>query len=899
MKRSEAIKNLLTSRTVPDLAALYSADMEVQINVAQGNGERTDRDYKGRKYQSYSDGIEHWGHFRIPHNAKIAPEDNDHELSFNLAEHVEGIGMTGWDWRNKKSKWVAFDFDAIAGHSEKHSKKLTDAQLQLIKNTVSTIPWVTIRLSTSGQGLHLYVFLEDVTTDNHTEHAAVARSILGLMSSITGIDLQASVDNCGGNMWCWHRKMAGTNGLTLLKQGTPLKEIPVNWRDHLNVITSRSKKIVPSFIAASEVSGIDKMFEELTSSRTKIPLDSVHQQLIQYLHETHAQAWWDADNHCLVTHTIHLKEAHEHLKLKGIFKTISQGRERGNDHNLFMSPIHNGAWVVRRFTPGVAEDVTWSVDNKGFTKCYFNMEPDLQTAARSKNAIENTSGAFVFREANVAVTTAQQLGVKVELPSWITNREASLKHHRDGRLIIQIKHEANDPANEMPGWLAGKGMWTKIFAVQIAKKAEPEVGNYDQVIRHLTTPENADCGWMIKTDGEWFTEPLTHARALLKALGMKGTESDVVVGSSVAKPWRLICKPFEPEEPGGRIWNRNAPQLAFIPTASDLLTYPHWLMILQHLGQGLDDAIKVNEWCKTSGILTGADYLKCWLASIFQEPRQPLPYLFFYSDEQNTGKSIFHEAVSLLVTKGVVRADNALTNQQGFNAELENAILCVIEEVDMQKNKVAYSRIKDWTTGLQIPIHKKTLTPYSVDNTTHYCQMANTSKACPVGIGDSRIVVIEVKPIDPSVMIPKKQLIELLEKEAPDFLAALLHLELPKSNDRLNIPVVSTDAKKVAEKSNQTYLDIFLEEVCHYAPGQTVLYADFYERFKEWVDVDQLGIWTKIRVGRELPKPYVKGRLQKNNQIYVGNVSFDGPSEANGTTELILQGEHLVPKGVV
>src|SRR5690606_33656401 len=102
-----------------------------------------------------------------------------------------------------------------------------------------------------------------------------------------------------------------------------------------------------------------------------------------------------------------------------------------------------------------------------------------------------------------------------------------------------------------------------------------------------------------------------------------------------------------------------------------------------------------------------------------------LPYLFLYGP-QGSGKSIFHEALSLLVTKGIVRADAALISQSGFNGELVSAVLCVIEETDLRQNKtIAYNRIKDWVTGKTINIHVKGGTPYSAANMTHWLQCAN------------------------------------------------------------------------------------------------------------------------------------------------------------------------------
>jgi hypothetical protein len=882
MKRSEAISNLLRMRTHADLSALYNSSMEVQINVASDGAERIEGDYKGRQWHGWTNGIETWKPFRIPHNSRISPEDNDFEINFNLAAHAEGIGMTGWNWRLKQSLWVGFDFDAIIGHSESHDKKLTEAELKKISELVANIPWVTVRTSTGGRGIHLYVFLNPpVPTNNHCEHAAVARSILGLIASLTGYDFHSKVDQCGGNMWVWHRKMqANPNGLKLIKLGIPLDEVPINWKDHIDVVTNRKKRIVPAFISQESTDDIERLFEELVSQKTKIPLDDTHQKLISFLHEHKLHSWWDSDLNMLVTHTKHLEKAHSELGLKGIYSTNSPGTEL-EEQNCFCFPMRKGAWVVRRYTPGIAESSTWTQDPNGFTKCYFNREPDLITAAKSLGGIEHEKSGFVFREAGVASQVARHLGVAFDLPNWILGRETKIKEQKDGRLLIKIEHKPNDPADKMEGWHPEKGFWTQIFSYRKQSLKEPEIGNYDNIVRHLITETDDDYGWLLRSDNQWRSEPLIHIRTFLKSLSLSPVEVDMILGSCVAKPWRLVCRPFEPEILGDRDWNRKSPQLAFIPNNSDILNYPTWLKILEHLGQGLNDAITNNEWAKLNGIFTGAHYLKCWIASMIKEPRQPLPYLFFYGEE-NSGKSVFHESLQLLITKGVVRADSALISGSGFNGELENCVLAVVEETDLSKTKgvPALARIKDWTTSPYLPIHRKGMTPYSIPNTTHWCQFANTAESCPVLPGDTRITMIYVDPIDPKELIPKKQLMELLIKEAPDFIASILSIELPESGDRLNLPVIVTEAKQRAQDSNKTDLDLFLEECYYYFPGNKVKLADMYDKYLGWLEPSEVSnALGRNKFSRAIATRYPKGYSKTDHQIYFGNISHIKPIE--------------------
>ena len=179
-------------------------------------------------------------------------------------------------------------------------------------------------------------------------------------------------------MWCWHRKHAcGTDGLALIKQGEVLKEIP-DWRDRLPIVARR--RTVPRLIAEDPRSSQDRLFDVLTGDKT--PLDAEHNRLLDWLREQDAPASWNQDQHMLVTHTYWLKEAHKALRLKGPFETVSTGRNKTSDINCFAYPRQGGAWVVRRYTPGVAEAATWGKDTSGWTRCFLNRDPGLRAKGR-------------------------------------------------------------------------------------------------------------------------------------------------------------------------------------------------------------------------------------------------------------------------------------------------------------------------------------------------------------------------------------------------------------------------------------------------------------------------------------------------------------------------------------
>jgi len=879
--KTEAVARFLSAKTHDDLADLYDSNMECQVNVCQDGGERSEGEFHGKQWQGWTDGFTTWKPFRIPYKANSEPEFNDTVIKFDLAEHAEAIGMTGWDWYNQCSRWVAFDFDAILGHSDRHSSKLTQDDLLQVREAALSLPWVTARQSTSGKGLHLYVFLDEVDTANHTEHAAVARSILGYMSALTGFDFKSKVDICGGNMWVWHRKMAGTEGLTLLKQGEMLKEIPSNWRDHIKVIKGTRRKNMPSIVES-----VSDEFEELTSQNSRIDLDEDHKALIDFLKDTNCQWWWDQDHHMLVTHTLHLAAAHSELDLRGYFETNSA---HSTDQNCYAFPLRKGAWAVRRHSPGCQEHESWTQDGAGWTRCFLNKDPDLGTACRAFGGIEEPSGGFVFREAEMAAKAAALLGVTLETGNPQRSRETTLKQHKDGRLIAEVMKSNNDQGNEMQGWLAkGNKPWTKIFNTQVAAPIEQETINYDDICRHLVTQVGEDYGWMLKSEGQWRQEPFMHIKVALSSLGHTAKDLNLILGQGVFKCWQIVNMPFQPEYPGDRQWNRNAPQLRFSPTTSDNLSYPTWNRMLDHCGKGLDDAIKTNAWAKSNGILTGGEYLKCWIASIIQYPHEPLPYLFFHGP-QNSGKSTFHFAIELLLTSGYKKADAALISQAGFNAELEDMVLCVVEETDLRvaKNKQAYNRIKDWVTSPVLLIHPKNRTPYHARNTTHWLQCDNDSKACPIFPGDTRIVITYVDELEPQDMIPPRKLFPMFEKEAPDFVAELLRLQIPESNDRLRVPVIVTHDKRMVQRQNQTPMQDFFEEFCSPCDGNLIKFSDLFDKFQDWCDPSEVHSWSKIRFGKELPTNYPKGRKRGLGQHFIGNIKWKDDEEAEPAKRLV------------
>lgn len=874
--KTQAIKAFLSAMTHPDLALMYHVGMECQVNVAQDRGEKIDGEFNGVKWHGYSDGLTTWKPIRIPFGSMSEPHYVDSEMKYDIAAHADGIGMTGWNWEKKISQWVAFDFDAITGHSDTHTKKLTPEELKRVQEACFDMPWVTIRKSTSGKGLHIYVFVDNVPTMNHTEHAGLARAILNKMSGLSGYDFVSKVDIVGGNMWVWHRKMKGTDGLQLIKQGSILKDIPPNWRDHIRVVKGVSKKLsAPTDIETlPEVSG---KFDILSGQRTRVKLDSVHLQLIKFLNERGLYHWFDVDHHMLVTHTLHLKQAHKELAFKGIFETETKG---STSHNVFCYPMRNGGWSVRRYGPGCKEHPSWTQDSQGWTRCYYNTEPTLSSASSTHGGIEDPSGGYQFVNGEAATKVAVALGTSISIPPKYMQRVTHIKPHKDGRLIVEFPYEQMDAPAELEGWLRKANRWIRIFAAPRLSSSELDSDNYDGLVRHIITESSEDAGWVINSGGKWNDEPLTHIRAALASTGIKKPEVDNIIGSSVMKPWTLVTRPFASEYPGDRTWNRHSPQFRYIPSVGDVLSYPTYWNILCHVGKALTDSVSRDPWCKKNGIKSGGDYLKIWIASMIQYPTEPLPYLFIYGEKQDTGKSTLHESLELLFSPGYTRVDQALQNPNGYNGELEGAILCVIEETDLNKNRTAQNRMKDWVTARKFSLRALYRNAVMITNTMHFIQTGNyRTESPPFDEADTRITMIHVAD-KPANQIPKRTLIQQLEKEAADFLGALISLEIPESESRLRVPVIHTADKMASARNQRNALRDFIDEKCHKYPGKAIKLSEFYDRFMAWLDPNDRMYWTsKQKVSQSMPDWVIKGRLSHDINWHWGNISFEEPTE--------------------
>jgi hypothetical protein len=542
----------------------------------------------------------------------------------------------------------------------------------------------------------------------------------------------------------------------------------------------------------------------------------------------------------LQTHTCALKEVMDskELDLIGVFETSSPGRNPGSP-NCFLFPLLDGGWRVFRFSQGVSEAPTWSQDGEGWTTCYFNRLPDLATVAKFCGGIEDPErGGYVFKTPDEATKVAKMLGQDdLGVDPRFADRKTTLKSAKDGRLVVEIERKKGDDdlKTDPDGWLAKKTKWIRVYEVQTeTAESDPAQSLYDNRVRHVETTDGDNAGWRVRKNGKWGGEPYAHAKIMLQGLGVDKTAAEAILGVAVQDPWILVNLPFQDEFPGGRRWNLGAAQFKVEPAVlaeDEAPKHPSWDLIFDHIGNSLTPQLKTLPWASDAGIKTGGDYLRHLVACIFRDPFEPTPYLFLYGPE-NSGKSIFHEALGLLVTRGIVMADRVLTTKGDFNGELANAILCVVEEKAVSKHPGAMAKIKQWVTCRRLSVRKMRFDSFEQDSTLHWVQVSNDFHACPVFPGDSRITVIEV-PAFTGDEIPKKKLLERLDSEASHFLRTILDLQLPPTDGRLRIPVVETEDKDdlAAEMAPVAQ---FLADCCEVAPPHRIIKKQLYSAYVVW-----------------------------------------------------------------
>jgi hypothetical protein len=852
-----------------------------------------------------------FGPQRWPYDSNSNPYYSDPPIKYVVANRLKAIGTSWWDWKNKRTIGLGYDFDSLIDHPTENVGVPQD-KIDLLDNM--DVPWLEVVRSTRGNGRHLYIWFDPddaPVANNHNEHAAIAKSFIPLIAQHTGLDIATDVDCKGLIMWIHHVNATKENqGYSLIKPSTQIltsAHVPPNWRDNLEVVSGvRTKVRVQGWTADGTLTSGDEL-DEMTQAHAKVPLDDVHIRILEDLERTGHSSLWVHDHHLWQGHTGGLKQVYDDWAeaghpMKGLFDTDSHETDPGKP-NCFMRPKANGAWDVYRFGEGTGECELWDRQGK-WTHITYNYPATLRQICTMSGGFEgpDTKAGFLFNSIEEIERAMSMLESKITIPRGVTDDEGrtfSLRSREDGKVVLTITKLRGDKPTSFPRFAKTTKGWERILddAVDTTDQEAEEAelwSELDDKFRCLKVNKQFD-SWVVKDAAEeWVTQPRENIKSALVASGY--TKPDPIIGGAILRSWILVNKPFAPEYPGGRMWNRNAPQFIYQPIGlkeDEVQKHPTWDRVMNHCGIDLDQYIKDLTWCEDWGIVCGGDYLKAWVACMFRDPFGKLPYLFMYGP-QNSGKSSFHESLSLLMTRGVEKADRALTSKSGYNGELEEAVLAVVDEVDISKaGGEAYNKLKEWTTAIEISIHAKYKQPKMVKSTLHFVQMANTRNSLPVFPGDTRITAMNVPSLEEE--IPRYRLQELLREEAPHFMRTLVDWEIPEATGRLMLPVIETQGKTDAAELNMTPLERFIDSHCFRVDGCAISMSDFYNKFSSTLEEYQISEWRENDVRKAMAEWFPVGR-GKGNVTAIGNISF---SDCEPSTPYTKSGNRLIRENEV
>ena len=401
MKISDAIIELLHRQNSPHVGH-YHAALELQIDPVD-----TEMAEKlGIAVSLYP--------IRVPKNGSTVPLDNDGDMPYP-SEVAQRFGTSGWNWRDRQSEFVVFDFDSSQGHEA----GLSEGELREVQQAAGDLPYVEVYRSKSGNGLHFYVFLDgvmDVLT--RRDHRLVSLAVIARMSKDSGFSFSEKSDCEGVIAWLWSRD-AAPNGFELVKKATEKLKLPSGWREAMITAHRRSR-------VRRDGELVNSVLTDFAAANDDAQLDEHHEAIIEWLY---ANGWACELDECngtplLRTHTMGLKGAHLALRLRGVFETDSAATNsrKPNCYCFFRS---DGRLVVRRYGSGCREAATWRKDGGNWTHCNYNEDPDFNVACRSAGGVPTGRDNYRFDNHEAAIAVIRLLGSELVVP-----------HHLQGRPIF-------------------------------------------------------------------------------------------------------------------------------------------------------------------------------------------------------------------------------------------------------------------------------------------------------------------------------------------------------------------------------------------------------------------------------------------------------------------------------
>lgn len=350
--------------------------------------------------------------------------------------------------------------------------------------------------------------------------------------------------------------------------------------------------------------------------------------------------------------------------------------------------------------------------------------------------------------------------------------------------VAKSRIELSVDSGNVSGWTR-VSQRKSIFVIPLPMK----IFNPAKNIRKMYQPDGVDFVYLLKLNSNYFHQvSKAEVASYLRGYGFKAT--DFILNE--LKTYRLVNKPFQGLNPTPDEWNLSRTQLAIEP-AKESGPYPTWQSILDHCGEGFNEAVADDLWCRNHGLSSGADYLKMWAARMMQYPEHRLPGIGLFSEPQDCGKSAFGFSHSLLFTHhGYCSDPRALT--ETHNGQLAGVVLWDFDDVDFSGNASrAYGRLLSLMTKPTFGLRAMQKDEVQVANNLHFIHTANEPDKFALQDGDTRWCIAEVQPLEE--IIPQQVLTQQLLREAPYYLRDLLRMQFPEPASRLYLPILDTPVK--------------------------------------------------------------------------------------------------------
>jgi len=157
------------------------------------------------------------------------------------------------------------------------------------------------------------------------------------------------------------------------------------------------------------------------------------------------------------------KPGRKGLKLVGVFKTLSEGRDLGTPiASSSRCPTGPGESIAShpastKPRPGVRTARAGPPATSTATRI-------LATACTLLGGVEREQGGYVFPRPRRRRPGRRESGQETQVAGRHRDRKVTLKPHKDGRLIVEIERKKDEKPIE--GWEDKKGKYVKIFKVK-------------------------------------------------------------------------------------------------------------------------------------------------------------------------------------------------------------------------------------------------------------------------------------------------------------------------------------------------------------------------------------------------------------------------------------------------